>query len=223
MADKCKYCGKECKNLNSLRQHEIRCKENPDRIHMVSNFIKYNEKVRNGEIEKINKNHFAKAKKLGLPIPTVSEETRLKISKAGKGRRHTELSKQKISRGMQRVVRENPDSYSASNVNGRVKKVEYNGILLDSSWEVEVAKYLDSNNIKWERPKIGLEYIWENKKRIYYPDFYLPQYNMYIEVKGYERERDRCKWESLHNLIVIKKKEIDDINSNEYDIFQFMN
>lgn len=219
----CKHCGKECKNLNSLKQHEIRCKENPDRIHMVSNFIKYNEKVRNGEIEKINKNHFTKAKKLGLPIPTVSEETRLKISKAGKGRKHTELSKQKISNGIQRVVRENPDSYSASNVNGRVKKVEYNGILLDSSWEVEVAKYLDSNNIKWERPKIGLEYIWENKKRIYYPDFYLPQYNMYIEVKGYERERDRCKWESLHNLIVIKKKEIDDINSNEYDIFQFMN
>lgn len=219
----CKYCGKECKNLNSLRQHEIRCKENPDRIHMVSNFIKYNEKVRNGEIEKINKNHFAKAKKLGLPIPTVSEETRLKISKAGKGRRHTELSKQKISRGMQRVVRENPDSYSASNVNGRVKKVEYNGILLDSSWEVEVAKYLDSNNIKWERPKIGLEYEWNGVKRLYYPDFYLPEYNMYIEVKGYERERDRCKWKSLHNLIVIKKKEIDDINSNEYDIFQFMN
>ena len=28
----CKYCSKKCKNLNSLRQHEIRCKENPDRI-----------------------------------------------------------------------------------------------------------------------------------------------------------------------------------------------
>ena len=28
----CKYCGKECKNLNSLKQHEIRCKENPNHI-----------------------------------------------------------------------------------------------------------------------------------------------------------------------------------------------
>lgn len=28
----CKYCNRECKNLNSLKQHEIRCKENPDRI-----------------------------------------------------------------------------------------------------------------------------------------------------------------------------------------------
>ena len=29
---KCKYCGKECKNKNSLAQHEIRCKENPNKI-----------------------------------------------------------------------------------------------------------------------------------------------------------------------------------------------
>ena len=28
----CKYCGKVCKNKNSLVQHEIRCKENPNRI-----------------------------------------------------------------------------------------------------------------------------------------------------------------------------------------------
>lgn len=31
----CKYCGKECKNLNSLKQHEIRCKENKNRIKPV--------------------------------------------------------------------------------------------------------------------------------------------------------------------------------------------
>ena len=34
----CKYCGKECKNKNSLAQHEIRCKENPNRIKIVNNF-----------------------------------------------------------------------------------------------------------------------------------------------------------------------------------------
>ena len=28
----CKFCGKECKNKNSLAQHEIRCKDNPDKI-----------------------------------------------------------------------------------------------------------------------------------------------------------------------------------------------
>lgn len=28
----CKYCGRICKNKNSLIQHEIRCKENPNHI-----------------------------------------------------------------------------------------------------------------------------------------------------------------------------------------------
>ena len=28
----CKFCGKECKNKNSLVQHEIRCKENHNKI-----------------------------------------------------------------------------------------------------------------------------------------------------------------------------------------------
>ena len=35
----CKYCGKECKNLNSLKQHEIRCKENPNNITNKGNTI----------------------------------------------------------------------------------------------------------------------------------------------------------------------------------------
>ena len=28
----CKYCGRICKNKNSLVQHEVRCKSNPDHI-----------------------------------------------------------------------------------------------------------------------------------------------------------------------------------------------
>ena len=214
----CKYCGKECKNLNSLRQHEIRCKENPDRIS-----LSYIKKLDQTKIKRNPSNQYIKAKKLGLPIPEVSQKTRDKLSKIWKGKKLPQELKDKISKGMQRAVRENPDSYSASNVNGRVKKVEYNGILLDSSWEVEVAKYLDSNNIKWERPKIGLEYEWNDVKRVYYPDFYLPEYNRYIEVKGYIRDRDICKWKQFQDLIIIKRKEIDDIKSNIYNIFDILN
>ena len=42
----CKYCGKECKNKNSLVQHEIRCKENPNRI--KSGFELYNDRGHKG-------------------------------------------------------------------------------------------------------------------------------------------------------------------------------
>lgn len=50
---KCKYCGKDCIGKNSLIQHEIRCKENPDCIispnkNFVSGFIRYNIDCRTG-------------------------------------------------------------------------------------------------------------------------------------------------------------------------------
>jgi len=44
----------------------------------------------------------------------------------------------------------------------------------------------------------------------------LPLYNKYIEVKGYERERDICKWNDFPNeLVVFKLREIDLIKSNK--------
>ena len=36
----CQYCGKECKNRNSLSQHERMCKQNPN--HQESALVKYN-------------------------------------------------------------------------------------------------------------------------------------------------------------------------------------
>lgn len=49
----CRYCGKECKNANSLRNHERLCKENPNRqiLHGRDNFYLYRQKVKNGEIK----------------------------------------------------------------------------------------------------------------------------------------------------------------------------
>lgn len=191
---------------------------NPNKIKIKSNFIKYNEDLKSGKVKKVFNNQYTKAQLLGLSKPEISEETREKLGRFWRGRKHTEEEKQKISTSMKRVVKERPESYSASNVNGRVKKVEYNGQIFDSSWEVIVAKFLDNNNIIWERPQIGFEYFWGNDIHLYYPDFYIPSMDLYIEVKGYKRERDDYKWKALNNLIVIKQKEINAINKGTYKL-----
>lgn len=59
----CKYCGKICKNKNSLTQHEIRCKENPEHIICYGNkgnmpnhtnrFLKSNVVVKNNILTNI--------------------------------------------------------------------------------------------------------------------------------------------------------------------------
>ena len=90
----CQYCNKECKSLNSLKQHEIRCKINPNKINTT---VGLNHK---GE------NQFTKAKREGR-IYIVSEETKKKISWVGK--HHSEESKQKISKSRKKYLDNNPD------------------------------------------------------------------------------------------------------------------
>lgn len=211
----CRYCEKICKNDNSLRNHERLCKLNSNRQILKSNLIEYNKKRK--ELGIPGTNGFIKAKKEGRVV-VVSEETRKKLGKINKGKQLTESHKNKIKIAMRKAVLENPNSYSANNVSGRAPIIEYEGFRLKGSWELLVAKWLDENNIKWTNIIEGFDYEWEGSKHIYYPDFYLLEYDRYIEVKGFERERDRCKWEVVSNLIIIKKDDITKIKNKEYKL-----
>lgn len=65
----------------------------------------------------------------------------------------------------------------------------YRGITMDSSWEVRVAKWMDERNIVWERDRKKHCLPWiddSGSKRRYYPDFYLPDFHIYLDPK--------CKW-----------------------------
>ena len=68
-------------------------------------------------------------------------------------------------------------------------------VVMDSSWEHICAAKLDEANISWERsPDMILEYrTVRNRRRKYIPDFYLPDHDMYIEVKGYWTDAARHK------------------------------
>jgi hypothetical protein len=138
-------------------------------------------------------------------------------SNSNKCRKYTTEQKERKSVEMKKAVKDHPESYSASKVNGRCKKSEYKGFKMDSSWELEFAKWCDSQNIKWIKPKNGFEYEW-NGIRTYFPDFYLSELNVYIEVKGYQRDRDLAKWKSLDNLIVIKSVEIKKIKEGTFKL-----
>ncbi|HLC58664.1 MAG TPA: hypothetical protein VJI68_02290 [Candidatus Nanoarchaeia archaeon] len=74
------------------------------------------------------------------------------------------------------------------------KKIKYkskvNGkIYLRSKWELDVAKFLDKNNISWLYEPFPVPYLDNNKeKHVTIPDFYLPKYNLIIEVKGLRKD-----------------------------------
>jgi len=71
-------------------------------------------------------------------------------------------------------------------------------VYLQSSYEYNVAVDLDKHGIKWSRPKF---LYWTDEcgnRHRYYPDFYLPEYNVYLDPKNdYLIKKDKYKIECV--------------------------
>jgi len=67
---------------------------------------------------------------------------------------------------------------------------------MDSSWEHICATKMDEAGIRWIRdPNMYLHYYSPkgNRKRKYIPDFYLPDFDLYLEIKGFWTMQARHK------------------------------
>lgn len=120
-----------------------------------------------------------------------------------KGTPHTEEFKKK--------ARENAIKNNLGGVR-KSKKILYNGYYLGSMYEYKLALDLDKNNIKWKVPN-KIKYKDSNgKTRFYTPDFYLPEYDIYLDPKndylinninpilGF-KDSDKIKWVCEQNNI----------------------
>lgn len=68
----------------------------------------------------------------------------------------------------------------------RSKRYEYGGVLMDSTWEVNLAEWLDARNEPWTRDR-SIHFRWtddQGSKRKYFPDFYLPRLDLYVDTKN---------------------------------------
>lgn len=82
-----------------------------------------------------------------------------------------------------------------------IKRQEYNGVVFDSGYEVLIAKYLDAHNIIWIRPTNAVYWFDSNgKQRRYFPDFYLPKYDIYLDPKN-----SYCISQQIEKLNVVSK------------------
>lgn len=176
---RCSFCNKEYKRISDQHQHEKWCKKNPN--HQVKKSPAKSEKWLEALRNRKGSNQYIKAKELGKPKPIVSKETREKIGKASRGRKHTDTSKQKISDTMRKNIQSGNREYSFLHR----KSYEFNGERLDSTYELKVAQELNEHNINFEVHPNGLNYIGdEGKQRTYFPDFYLTDYDVYLDPKN---------------------------------------
>lgn len=186
----CQYCGKQCKNLNSLRQHEIRCKENPNAyINSAGNtigggFKEYNNRIKNDEITVWNK---------GL-----TKETNDSLRRAGetlkkyykthsapnKGKPMSDEQKKKISISRSKFLKENPD------------KIPY---LLNHSSKISYPEQYFIELFSLEN--IDLQY--HKQIGLYQLDFYNEAKKLYLEIDGEQHyqeksiERDEKRTQNL--------------------------
>ena len=188
----CKFCERQLSKSAGLTLHEKACDLNPQKIK--------------------GSNQFSHGR-----THVVSDETRKKLGDANRRRIWSPEQREKLSKSMRLAAQNNPASYSGSN-RGRTKQIIVDGLKLQGRWEVDFYNWCKESNIKVERPQQGFVYQW-NGARTYYPDFYLPDLELFIEVKGYEIDRDRAKWAAFpHKLKIIKLAEIKAIRKNCFDL-----
>lgn len=166
--DKCLYCGISKLNKNSLAQHIVRCKDNPNR-NIQTGGGTFNRPSWNQGLTKHTDDRILKSAKL------LSDNIKSGIVANPGGDKISEYKLLKLSLlAFERELGGFP----------KWKRISYNGMKFDSTYEVSVVKTLEENNIKWERPKKLFYIDCFGKLRTYTADFYLPDYDVYLDPKN---------------------------------------
>mgnify|MGYP001465051935 CR=1 FL=1 len=138
-----------------------------------------------------------------------AEKEKLKLKKALTGVKRTKEACENLSKSAAKRILEGKHRNNWTN-----KRYKYNNINFRSNWEVNLAKILEELNINYEYEKHKIKM--DNNKH-YIPDFYLPKYNTFVEVKGCMDEYSIYKYKQMKK----QNKNIIHIMSNDNDKIYF--
>lgn len=236
-----KYCSKECYSASD-ENRRLRSKLASGKVQSEKTIEK---RIKNTDQNKKEKKRKETCMALyGVPNAALLPRVRKLISKANKGRKaprtsihqqkiiaskkkngtlgHTEKTKRKISKSLLAVYASDdpPVPVSCGTPNGYVTGY-YNGIYYRSSYELKFLKYCMKNKIKVisaENKKFRVKYKAAEKVKMYYPDFYLPDYHMVIEIKPLSMYDYKLNMEKFHeaamvyDFSVITEEELGDLD-----------
>lgn len=138
--------------------------------------------------------------------------------------RQTPEWRAKVSMGLKKRWKENPPKCISRKY---IIKSNKGNIVLRSSYEREFVRYLDENKINWEyEPKTFILKTYSN--RVLIPDFYLKEYDLWVEIKGYFWHDAKEKWNAFcdeySNLkkIILFKKDLNNLINKEKTIEDYI-
>lgn len=193
---KCNFCNKTFKNLNTNPIiHIMSCESNKNSHKYIENF-QLSSKLQI-KMASIVKNSHKEGKYVGAFQKGMQTRTKNGTLK------HTQQSlencrKAALKSNHQRVCKR---THNYTDKNGRTFK-------FDSKWEDALADRLDYLDVIWDRPK---PIQWIDKDGIshnYFPDFYLPDNDLYLDPKNsYAEEQQKEKLEIVSkqiNLVILR-------------------
>lgn len=162
----CRHCGSERKNHNSWRNHERLCNKNKNRQKTIFADKDFQKKNR--------ENQYTKAKRLGLPKPTISDETRNKISEK------TRINNLKRDDSVNKKISESMKKAHAEGRAWNIGKSRWNN---KPSYPEQFFMEVIENEF------IDKNYNKEYPVGIYSADFCWPHLKKIIEIDGEQHQR----------------------------------
>ena len=171
----CKFCGKLCKNANSLRNHERLCKLNPE--HQVSSWVKFN-KEHEPWNKGLTKETDDRVKLYGERVSKAMRES--DANKYDHAAIWTEERRKEQSERKKKLYAEHPEKHPNVKLAGNHGKMTYP--------EQLAFDWLNEHSIKNEH---NYHFVSEQFNR--YIDFYLSDLNVFIEIDGEYWHKDKQK------------------------------
>lgn len=178
--EKCPYCNILPDQASNFANHVRWCQQNPKHEEYVKAASERSKQTLSG----IQSKESIEKRRIGIKnahkngscdnAPQKSLESKMRNGTL----KHTEEGRENckaaaLNSKHQRKMR---NSHTFVDKNGRQ-------FTFDSSWEDALAIRLDSLGVNWTRPE-PIRYELEGKFRNYFPDFYLPDHDLYIDPKN---------------------------------------
>lgn len=184
-------CGKNYEKAQSLNAHYSHCLVHRKDKPAINRF-----KGKEGWSKGLNK-HISKV------IANIAKKNSL-LRTGKKGKPLSDNHKKIISLNRIKFLEENPNS----KINWIIANNGTRDIKVQGKWEKDVADWLNVQKIKWDRKRICYDTVHH-----YTPDFWLPDLNFYIEVKGWMKDSDIVK---MNKVIEQTGIDIKILDSNMY-------
>lgn len=206
---KCKHCGLDTTDMTGSQKanHSRWCDKNPkvaeykdklSKARDAKSSVAWNKGLTKDTDERVAKYGKTNSDKLQSGEASVWN----------KGTKMSQNQKDKISETQRK------NNYERVNKNTQpYTTIDGDMVMLDSSWEVKVAKELDDAKIKWIRPKPLKWYDKNGWIHNYFPDFYIPDWNVYLDPKNdWVIEDQKEKWNYLNkkynNIFILKENQL---------------